>query len=415
MEKISKNSKFCSILFVLCTIMIIFAPYQPDSTLSLSSIALQSVFKVLIYVCTSINLILIVFPLFKGKKSKKANLIQMLSMLIYFFLSVLYTYNNRLNLSGFLFMILWLIFAASPEEIKLKTFEYLKKVWVFISILGIICYLNYILNLFIPYKITNYYSTYIIPGVEQKYVDYNFIYLLQETNFKNVSLIRLCGICNEPGFFGTICALILCASGLKLKKKENLCLLIAGILSFSLGFVLIIVIYMLFRNLKNLKTILISIILVTIYLFVLPNLNTGNKAIDKFIDRMVITNDGLVGDNRSTDEMNIIFKNSIKNKPLFGYGNGYLNEQTLNGGNGTYKSYIIQYGIIGCLLFWGTLLYSAIYKNSKNFAVVVYILAFFSSIYQRPNVMTLIYEILLFGAIEFIKYNNKLEKLDVSI
>ena len=394
--KINKE-KFCSIIFVMCALMIIFAPYQSDSTLSLTSSLLSNIFKVLLYTFTGLNIILIIFPILKYKKTiLRKDLFQTIPMIIFVIISSFHTYDGSINFSGFLFSLLWIIFALAPDNIKKRTFIYFKNAFIIICIAGIICYLSYDLNLFLPYKVVNYYNN---NAIVENYIDYKFIFLYRASS--SISLVRLCGICNEPGYFGTICALILCASSLNLKKKSNIIILIAGFLTFSLAFIITLVIYLLLKYLKDVRTVILTVLLTCFYLFLLPNIYTGNPTIDRFIQRMTITDKGLAGDNRTTDELEYVFDDVVKNKPLFGYGEGYLKTQNLKGGVSSYKTYIIQYGFVGCILLWGSLLLAALYKN-KNYLSIIYIIAFFVNIYQRPNIMTLQYQILLFGGLAFI-------------
>lgn len=394
--KINKE-KFCSIIFVMCALMIIFAPYQSDSTLSLTSSLLSNIFKILLYTFTGLNIILIIFPILKYKKTiLRKDLFQTIPMIIFVIISSFHTYDGSISFSGFLFSILWIIFALAPDNIKKRTFIYFKNAFIIICIAGIICYLSYDLNLFLPYKVVNYYNN---NATVENYIDYKFIFLYRASS--SISLVRLCGICNEPGYFGTICALILCASSLNLKKKSNIIILIAGFLTFSLAFIITLVIYLLLKYLKDVRTVILTVLLTCFYLFLLPNIYTGNPTIDRFIQRMTITDEGLAGDNRTTDELEYVFDDVVKNKPLFGYGEGYLKTQNLKGGVSSYKTYIIQYGFVGCILLWGSLLLAALYKN-KNYLSIIYIIAFFVNIYQRPNIMTLQYQILLFGGLAFI-------------
>ena len=394
--KINKE-KFCSIIFVMCALMIIFAPYQSDSTLSLTSSLLSNIFKILLYTFTGLNIILIIFPILKYKKTiLRKDLFQTIPMIIFVIISSFHTYDGSISFSGFLFSILWIIFALAPDNIKKRTFIYFKNAFIIICIAGIICYLSYDLNLFLPYKVVNYYNN---NATVENYIDYKFIFLYRASS--SISLVRLCGICNEPGYFGTICALILCASSLNLKKKSNIIILIAGFLTFSLAFIITLVIYLLLKYLKDFRTVILTVLLTCFYLFLLPNIYTGNPTIDRFIQRMTITDEGLAGDNRTTDELEYVFDDVVKNKPLFGYGEGYLKTQNLKGGVSSYKTYIIQYGFVGCILLWGSLLLAALYKN-KNYLSIIYIIAFFVNIYQRPNIMTLQYQILLFGGLAFI-------------
>ena len=396
LKRINKE-KFCSIIFVICALMIIFAPYQSDSTLSLTSSLLSNIFKILLYTFTGLDIILIIFPILKYKKTILIkDLFQTIPMIIFIIISSFHTYDGSISFSGFLFSLLWIIFALAPDNIKKRTFIYFKNAFIIICIAGIICYLSYDLNLFLPYKVVNYYNN---NAIVENYIDYKFIFLYRASS--SISLVRLCGICNEPGYFGTICALILCASSLNLKKKSNIIILIAGFLTFSLAFIITLVIYLLLKYLKDVRTVILTVLLTCFYLFLLPNIYTGNPTIDRFIQRMTITDEGLAGDNRTTDELEYVFDDAVKNKPLFGYGEGYLKTQNLKGGVSSYKTYIIQYGFVGCILLWGSLLLAALYKN-KNYLSIIYIIAFFVNIYQRPNIMTLQYQILLFGGLAFI-------------
>ena len=395
LKRINKE-KFCSIIFVMCAVMIIFAPYQSDSTLSLTSSLLSNIFKVLLYTFTGLNIILIIFPILKYKKTiLRKDLFQTIPMIIFVIISSFHTYDGSISFSGFLFSLLWIIFALAPDNIKKRTFIYFKNAFIIICIAGIICYLSYDLNLFLPYKVVNYYNN---NAIVENYIDYKFIFLYRASS--SISLVRLCGICNEPGYFGTICALILCASSLNLKKKSNIIILIAGFLTFSLAFIITLVIYLLLKYLKDVRTVILTVLLTCFYLFLLPNIYTGNPTIDRFIQRMTITDEGLAGDNRTTDELEYVFNDVVKNKPLFGYGNNYIKSNNLKGSL-SYKTYIIQYGFVGCILLWGSLLLAALYKN-KNYLSIIYIIVFFVNIYQRPNIMTLQYQILLFGGLAFI-------------
>ncbi len=402
-KKINKE-KLCSILFVICALMVVFAPYQSDSTLSLNSSLLRNIFKVLLYTFTGINIILIIFPILKYKKPiLRKDLFQTIPMIIFVIIRSFHTYDGSISFSGFLFSLLWIIFALAPDNIKKRTFIYFKNAFIIICIAGIICYLSYDLNLFLPYKVVNYYNN---NAIVENYIDYKFIFLYRASS--SISLVRLCGICNEPGYFGTICALILCASSLNLKKKSNIIILIAGFLTFSLAFIITLVIYLLLKYLKDVRTVILTVLLTCFYLFLLPNIYTGNPTVDRLIRRMTITDEGLAGDNRTTDELEYVFNDVVKNKPLFGYGNNYIKSNNLKGSL-SYKTYIIQYGFVGCILLWGSLLLAALYKN-KNYLSIIYIIAFFVNIYQRPNIMTLQYQILLFGGLAFINAKLKVKE-----
>ena len=144
-------------------------------------------------------------------------------------------------------------------------------------------------------------------------------------------------------------------------------------------------------------------------LSVLSNISTGNETIDLFLRRIQFSNGKLIGDNRSNSIADSLLKDTINNRPIWGFGEGYTSSKTT--GILTYKSYIINYGVVGFILMYGSLFLSAIYTYwKKNLEIIIYPLIFFISIYQRPNIFNLPYIILLFGGLAYI-YNNKLNNL----
>ena len=401
------KEKVCGFLFVLSALIMCFAPYQTDSTLSLSNEKIRLLLRIIQYIICAITLIIGVFPQLKKHRVNRISLIHILPILIYFSMIVFNNYYGGIIISGLLGIIQWIIFALSSEKIQSITFRYLKNAIFIISVLGIICYLNYTLKLFIPYEEVNYYTLNNI----STYIDYKIIFLFKGIDFSSSSqIVRLCGIFNEPGFIGTIAALILSASDFNLKDKKNIIILIAGMMSFSLAFALISILYLILKYSKNIKTFIIVIIIIFAYINILPNIHTNNANINNIIQRMTITENGLLGDNRSKKQLDLIFDYSIRTKPIFGFGDGYLQTQNTGGGNLTYKIYVIQYGIFGCLLMWGSLLLASLYKNKNNINVFFYIIIFFLSIYQRPHIFNLMYQILLFGGILYVKDNKNIKK-----
>jgi hypothetical protein len=101
--------------------------------------------------------------------------------------------------------------------------------------------------------------------------------------------------------------------------------------------------------------------------------------------------------------------------PWFGKGYGFVVSSKL-GNNSSYKIKLLDYGIVGCMLIWGTLLLSVLKNNFRNKEIMLYIIVFFASIYQRPNIMTLPYLVLLTGGIECIKakmiYTNSMSEIE---
>lgn len=380
-------NRFIAILYTICAYMVIFAPYQSNSPMYNS--AMSSVFRYFQYLVAAIALLYVLM----GRKVEKRALLPILACVLATIIPYFHSFTNT-ELSGFLMLLLIIAFMFSNEECRYNTFVYFQNAWVVWSIIGLICYVAYMLSLPLPYQTINYYGK-AIEGVTQNYVTYRVIFL-----HKQGMMIRLCGICNEPGWWGTISALLLCADGLNLKKKKNWIILLAGVASASLAFVLMLSLYILFLVRKHKKILFLVLTLLLLYLFVLPNIDTGNDALNYLISRMAISDGRLVGDTRSTATVDSLVIQTIREHPFWGFGGGFAETYT---GSLSIKIYLINYGFIGIIIMYIPLLLGAISYSNRILNNYFYIAIFFLSIYQRPNVFIFTYIVLLFGGIEYIK------------
>lgn len=330
----------------------------------------------------------IMLPILRERRfSLKKAAIPIASCLIATFLPVLDSYDPR-RFRGLLTLLQMTAFILSGEECQRLTFRYLRKIWVCVSALAIVCYASYRFSLPLPHQVVPYY----IEGHGDKYVSYGIVFL-NKCGYQ----IRLCGFCNEPGYWGTLAALLLCADGLNLRKKSNWIILGAGILTMSLAFFVMIGVYVLLLSTKKPKVFCALICAAAAAVLVLPHVKTGNVMIDTLFARFAITKDGWVGDNRSTEAIDTLFGKVLAERPLFGFGSGYIRANETGGL--TYKKYVIDYGIAGFLLMYGSLLWGAIQNSAKTRRSLFYIIVFFVSVYQRPNIFNLQYYLLLFGGL----------------
>lgn len=396
-----------SLFFSLIAIIIMFAPYQPDSTLFGGR--LHDILIIVVYILLALMLIFLL-PNFKRKDLGKSSVLAMVPAILLMIMNAVHSYGNA-ELNG-LITILWIIFCLFPKDIKKITFVFFKRMWCLMCLIGIICFACYILNAPLSYENVPFYYS----GSTMSYINYGVSFLYKQNN-----VLRLCGICNEPGYLGTFCALILCASGMKLKKIDNIIIFIAGVLSSSLAFVLIMIVYFILKITltahkekslrKKILRYLCTFVLAFSYVVILPNIKTDNSAVDNMIQRMTLTSEGLSGDNRTTERFDELY-NSLSFLDLsFGMGRGYLQANGIDQ-NLSYKIYIVEYGLFCCILVYGILLVAVLYKNTKNTPIVIFVIVFFVSIYQRPTVITPSYAILLLGGIEYIKSRQNIVMLE---
>ena len=234
------------------------------------------------------------------------------------------------------------------------------------------------------------------------------------TDFLN----RLCGVFLEPGFVGTMGVFFLLGDKLTLKKWQNVVILIACCFTFSLAFVLLLLIGIMLRlagNLKNKTTFFFSILLIFALIlgyFVFMSLPLDEDSmLGNLQSRMEITDEGLVGDNRFgssvwAEEAYENFLQSDWKTRLFGYG---VDARVIPGTEvsiwmyvHSYREFIFGFGYIGFGLLILALVWTFCEKffrlpKGRKWSLFVLLVVFLISIYQRYMVANFHYYCILFG------------------
>ena len=275
-----------------------------------------------------------------------------------------------------------------------KVFNNFRLFMVVMSFVGIIAFLSYIFNLPVPYRIVDFYEDSFVAN----YVDYGFAIL-----FSEYGAVRLCGLYNEPGAFGTLLAFLLCADDYNLKDKKNLILFVAACMTFSIAFIAISIIFFILKARKQPKIIIPVVLLGVLIIVILYIFASDNPIIKIFFERFVF-DDGLSSmDDRTSSKVNKEFLSVIEGgNILWGNGTGYLQSIGYEDTGSSYKTAIIDYGILGFVILYGSLIFAAIKKTKRNFNAINFVICFAASIYQRPNIYTLAHFVILFGGVQYI-------------
>lgn len=233
----------------------------------------------------------------------------------------------------------------------------------------------------------------------------------------NDGLNRICGIYSEPGFVGTVSALFLAGDNFNLKRKENRIIAISGLCTFSLAFVVMMVIGYLLHYLGKMKNRKKSMqgmtgvvcLLLVFFLFMSIPFPKGS-ALSELQARLVFSetffNEERFGGSTSAMRAYDQFIRSDAATILLGYGK----DTRVVAGTKTsiwqkvcsYKEYIFYYGMIGFALLISWLVTSVYtkYRDAKGktwWAILTLLVVFLCSVYQRPEVAYFYYLCLLFG------------------
>ena len=205
---------------------------------------------------------------------------------------------------------------------------------------------------------------------------------------------RLCGLFDEPGFVGTIGAILFAAGYKKVDNKWRYILLGEIIFTLSMAGYILVLLYGLFRLYKR-GFIKLSIGLLIVFLLFsfLINFQTSNPGIKEMQSRIDLSTLFLVKDNRTTSSFEAEFNRFVSSGGLalwLGNGKNAYSHNSNMMSSFSYKCLLYDFGIIGFCLYIGFFVVSGLCtKNIKeNFG---FFLVFVFSIYQRPYVFSLVF------------------------
>ena len=212
---------------------------------------------------------------------------------------------------------------------------------------------------------------------------------------------RFNSIFDEPGFLGTISALILIYEKFNFFRIRNILIGLGGLFSLSLAFFIIVTIYYFLQLIKFKKVHSVSIVkfVLIFLLFSLFFPYLSNLIFDRFSYE---SGYGLTGDSRgglvAFQESIMILSNENLLSFLFGSGyDSFLKYQGYYIANSNVYRLLLQIGILGFLY----LVFIIFIFRKNKYENIIFIFAFILSIYQRPQIFEFIFLILLSVNLEF--------------
>lgn len=395
--KINSSSRKHDISLLFAVIFFVFswAPMKSDTTLNVTGIGFS--LRSLYVICT---VLLAVFFLPRmTKRFSKYSLLTALCPLMYFGINTFHAY--RPVSANFSVIALMLLFALYEDEIKTKSIEYIRMGITAIAAVGIVCWVCATLRIPLPYARTIYYSS---DAQALGYYYRNYLHLCYLIEYSRIGFFRLCGIFNESGEFGVFLGLLLCIDRVNLKKRENLVLLVAGCMTLSLAFFVILALYVMYANRHSLKIVTLVGSGLLFLLCVPGHVMTGVASIDALLVRISRSLSGSVGAGRISMQVNDFLKNRFfrEGKWLYGYGTAYVANR-ISGGGSSLLITVIEQGVLGTALLYGFPLLIMICKHKRYSEAIVYILLNYVSFYQRPYLYNIAYFIMLFGGVEQVR------------
>ena len=272
------------------------------------------------------------------------------------------------------------------------------KTWVydkFIKLLAILFFLSIIEFLFAQIGKVYIIGTTIRPNSDIPGHFYQTIFNILPHYYSN-GTARFQSITEEPGLVGTLCFFIISSIDMKKYKFQTIVFGVAGILSMSLAFYVLISIWLIFK-LKSLSfkfIFLVSLFLGTICFTFQDRLN--NIIINRITEQQV---EGKSLNNRYSEEVNRLFDETFNSfeKIICGIGNRTF-EQLDTGNSAGIKKNIVQYGF--CMVFIGIIAFCNLYLKFRGYSYnsKIVLILFLISLYQRFEINLCTNIIVIFGS-----------------
>ena len=198
---------------------------------------------------------------------------------------------------------------------------------------------------------------------------------------------RFQGIFDEPGYLGTVCALIFISGKCDLKGFSNKLVFLGGALTLSLAFYIIVAIYWLLYLIPRPDSLFKGIIYALVSVALIYSVPAGRDIADRYIiDRLAIEGGVLSGDNRSAKGLDQSFDYFLREARFEERALG-LERYQLDGSS-SIKQVPVTTGYVGVfLIIYVFSLLLLINYSALNYESLIYVLVFALSAYQRPDIM----------------------------
>ena len=316
--------------------------------------------------------------------------------IVFFLLHLYMVLRTDSNINGIIVTLSISLYFLVKKSFVVDVFDKFVKVYAIFIAISLTVYLFVLLGFNLPYTI-------IPPLNTLKTEVYRLYPFLVTTLMPNGSVFpRFYGLFDEPGVVGTISSIILYAEGFNLRKKQNIIVLLSGLLSLSFFFYVICIVYMSINVKWKLRIFLFAFVLSMFFVF-----QNNEFAQERLIARFVVEDGELLGDNRTQKAFDDYF-DSFRFTTDYYIGKGAGFGSYLNEGGCSYKQVIVDHGVIFFIIYILSFLLLVRMSIKKKKQFLLFLLLFIGVMYQRPfiGLHTLTFLMMSAGYIMFKEENH---------
>jgi chromate transport protein ChrA len=218
-----------------------------------------------------------------------------------------------------------------------------------------------------------------VDRADSQFFNHGIFILIPTYSFEGYA--RFMSLCEEPGIMGTICFFFLATLDYHKNKKQFFVLLLAGLISFSLGFYVLIGLWALTQGRKlGMSNIALGAISVVLMLTLF-----GAFFQERIVERVTGVDIESI-DNRTNAEVDAKLNEISKDYRLFlGMGNRqfYKWESKVEGVSAGVKNFVLQYGLV-CLailiISFSSLIINIRGKSKSSWIIILFVwISFYKS------------------------------------
>lgn len=396
--------------FIALDPFIIWKSYQPHNYL---------LYPVLLIVTS----IVVAFNVAATSKVYKNGAIYFIYLLLFFLFQHLHTSSGGVSIEIGFSLILCIIFGLllCGQQRICVILKYFTVIFAVSLIPAIIFSVLYAIKIHLDFSVL--YSNNVVKGDLGFFYRHYFgcVFLDHEYNTGYLNQYKICGMFDEPGTVGTIGALLLIGNDFWENKNNKWLriILLGGIMSFSLAFYILMMIYVMvkcFRHVSyrlNRSRAVLFLIGTIAAITVLLNSSIGTMLYSVIFQKMgrAIVNI-MYGSGRLTEEYKTSFIELLHSSyAFFGLGYGAKQHGTVFEGS-LITDLVVEYGLFGTLLFLMIPLLALLLLCKRSQRNWLFLFALFMSMYQRPQIFNLTYMIIILGSIKMQRGNKSVNKMD---
>lgn len=311
------------------------------------------------------------------------------------------SFKLNASIAGTIGIILYSTIFLASEKLLINSYEKFVKIFIYTTSISAIVYLLVVvLGIDLPHRIIPPLN----PVKDHTYLAYPFLVVPN-----GLEMFKFFGCCDEPGVIGTLCAVILLMRKFDFKQRENILVLIFGLISFSLFFYMICLIYAVLFAPTNFKIPILGVFLI-LFLFI----SEETLLYELIFARMQFEDGQMVGNNRDMGLDQYWYEN-FKHSDDYWWGLGPGTKQLYNPGGASYKDRIIEYGAIFFFAYVASFIVYAIHKLKSSYKnILIYVLIICSVMFQRPFITNITYILMIYIPILSL-YNEHNEQRNLGI